>query len=498
MTNKIWMSILACLAAGSGLALMAAGCSHHAAPETATAQNAPEPLPLEPASETVHPYTVIDKLPPAPAKVDHSCQKLTLAHYDDRLCLRDADGQYFDCGRDADGHLYPVYYDDYTHQWCPLYYDGDRNQYYCVVWRDDHYYREYCDRPDCLYYDDQYNYADYNPPAYDRPVIIVSDDYYSDAYHHHNDWLWALPVIAAAFIALDNGGYDHDHGWYHNRGDYYAHRTYPGQQATGWWTGGGGPGQGGFHGGNGYANRGSGRAAIAQGPAGRGPGRPGAPAGRYAAFSGAKGHGPAPGHPAGGPRGAAVARHFAPHPSAAAHAGHQFAARSANNRGVKIAARRKAAAHAGRPAVHMAQRTPQRGPAGPGPRASHQPVHQARVPHAAAHFRPQARAASPRIASRPGGGRGFAPRPQAFHRSSARQGGFGGAGRSAPQPHFSPRAHSGGGPRGGGPQPHFGGGGGAPHAGGGGFRPRGSGGGGPHGGGPHGGGPGGSGRRHGH
>lgn len=534
--KKTLMSILAYLAVGAALAVAVAGCAHQSTPATTTAA---EPLPMETQTAQVHPYTVIDELPPKPAAVSHSCQKLTLVHHDDRLCLEDAAGQYFDCGRDPNGHIYPVLYDRYTRQWCPLYYDSTRNDYYCAVWHDHHYYREYCDSPGRLYYDDQYDYADYNPPVYDRPVIVVNNNYYSSGYHHHDDWLWALPLIAVAFIALDNGGdHGYDGGWHHGGGGYYAHRSYPGG-----YNGYSGYGHG-YNGYNGYANGGNGYNGYSHGYTAARPGAPGhgvpwqghgAPQAHYAGFTGQHGHsftGPARTAAAihAGPAGA---RHFASHAFSAGHAGHQFAARTVANHGHAFSARpgsnhghafaarpapnhghafaarpaanhghafaaRTAANHGramaarrggfghGRPAAIAQHFAAHRGSAGPGARAFHQPA-RANVAHFAPRAQPQRHfAPAARTAFRPASHGGPSPRPQAFHHNFAPQGprggGFGHGGGPAPQAHF------GGGPRGGGFQPHAAGGGGPHFGGGGGGGPRGGGGGGPRGGHPGGGG----------
>jgi len=206
------LSIYLALIAGS---IAVAGCAQHT---TTSSPPAPQTLQtLQSAGAPLQPYTVVAQLPAKPAVVEDHRRALHLTYHDSHYCLADSAGDYYDCARDSRGNLYPAYYDQEIGKYCPLYYDGDRDRYYCAVRENGRFYRQYRDDPSRLYYDDRYDYDDYQPPAQDRPVVYVQNNYYNYQHdnqhprgHHNNDWLAAIPVVAIAFVALTHNGH-HDH-----------------------------------------------------------------------------------------------------------------------------------------------------------------------------------------------------------------------------------------------------------------------------------------------
>jgi hypothetical protein len=211
-----------CIALILGIAL-AAGCSHQGA------NTAPQGQTLQTAGAPLQPYTVVAQLPPKPAVVQDQRRALHLTYRNDHYYLADKDGDYYDAARDARGKLYPAYYDRELGKYCPLYYDGDRDRYYCAVRQDGRFYRRYWDDPQDMYYDNQYDYDDYQPPTQDRPVVYVQNNYYNEFnkgsfnqphHSHNNNALWAIPVVAAAFIVLSHTGH-------HANPAYVAHNIPP-------------------------------------------------------------------------------------------------------------------------------------------------------------------------------------------------------------------------------------------------------------------------------
>ncbi|HEX5322344.1 MAG TPA: hypothetical protein VFW40_01060, partial [Capsulimonadaceae bacterium] len=149
----------------AAIGIVAAGCAQHN-----SSQPAPPVQTLQTAAPA-QPYTVVASLPVKPAVVEQRRRALHLTRRNNQFYLADNTGDYYDVGRDPNGNLYPVYYDREIGQYSPLYYDGARDRYYCAVQENGRFYRRYWNDPRDLYYDNQFDYADYNPPVEDRPVV---------------------------------------------------------------------------------------------------------------------------------------------------------------------------------------------------------------------------------------------------------------------------------------------------------------------------------------
>ena len=245
-----WTSAATTIAA---VAALAVACGHRPAasptPPSTAQQSEMASVPM------TQPYTIVKTLPTAsPVAKRHLHRKLTLVDRGARPYLVDDDGYRYDIGRDANGHMFPAYYERHSHRYLPLYYDGDRDRYYDVAYDPDNrdYYRHYIDDPDyARYYDDVYNYADYIPAGYDEPVIYTPTPVYHDHHHRNNDWLWAIPVIIAAAVLLQPHHHNDNNHYYayndarpayvrpvtpvtiYNRNTsnvYVANRSYPYQQ----------------------------------------------------------------------------------------------------------------------------------------------------------------------------------------------------------------------------------------------------------------------------
>jgi hypothetical protein len=238
---------VAFLLAGIAAAVMA-GCGHSAtvAAGIQAAPTAGQPLPytIVQAEPTATGKTqavlfhCVAQLPPKPAHATTHRRYLHLIRQDSAAYLEDADGDQYHACRDRYGHLYPAAWDPATDEYAPLYYDGDRDCYYSVDDYGSYYYRSYVDDPEyanCYYQDNYDNYNDYAPPAYCQPVIYApgyvypyegyygpgSPGYsvtisfggygdYSYYQRRHEDWLWDLPVVFAAYLVLEP--HHHHHG----------------------------------------------------------------------------------------------------------------------------------------------------------------------------------------------------------------------------------------------------------------------------------------------
>src|SRR5690348_4478837 len=88
--------------AALGVLLLAGGCSHDV-PTVAAG-------PAGAAVDTSQPYTLVDQLPPKPKTVVLAHRELTCVRRSDGYYLAARDGRYYHAGRDAYGHLFPVYY----------------------------------------------------------------------------------------------------------------------------------------------------------------------------------------------------------------------------------------------------------------------------------------------------------------------------------------------------------------------------------------------------
>src|SRR3954451_13178657 len=114
-----------CLAglAALGVVLLAGGCSHDV-PTVAAG-------PPDATVVGTQPYSLVDQLPPKPRTVVLAHRELTCVHHSDGYYLAARDGHCYHAGRDAYGHLFPVYYDSLRccHR---LYYDCERDNYYWV------------------------------------------------------------------------------------------------------------------------------------------------------------------------------------------------------------------------------------------------------------------------------------------------------------------------------------------------------------------------------
>ncbi|BDI29505.1 hypothetical protein CCAX7_15560 [Capsulimonas corticalis] len=240
-----------CLAFGGAAGLLTvAGCRHDstpAAPTASVAVNSPVSPPPAPAFQ---PYTVLPQQPPAPAVVTHAHRNLHLIHTNNRVALADTSGRVYDVGRDASGHIYPIYRSPSDGRRYPLYYDSARDRYYRVA-RDDQgrYLRGYADDPANQYYAVDRDYERDTPSDSDRPIITnnYTNNYYENgapygshgdqaapAQHHgshNNNWLWAIPVVAAAYFLLRPHHSSPPKPPYYPQRSAYVH-TIPGRSIT--------------------------------------------------------------------------------------------------------------------------------------------------------------------------------------------------------------------------------------------------------------------------
>ncbi|HZT44183.1 MAG TPA: hypothetical protein VFA07_18605 [Chthonomonadaceae bacterium] len=203
---------------GLGAAALAAVASY----SHLTARMHPNPNPVATASttapETFQAYTILHGLPPRPAKRTNRHGKLRLTKIHGKYYLAGADNHYYLAGRDRQGHLVPIYHEPQTDKDYPLYYDGDRDRYYRITEdsQTHQFYRNYEGDPEDRLYEEGHDqrdgqeYAqdngdrgdyqesdDYPPAPEDQPDIVVADSARSS-----DEWLLAIPVIAAAFLLL--------------------------------------------------------------------------------------------------------------------------------------------------------------------------------------------------------------------------------------------------------------------------------------------------------
>lgn len=234
--------------------LLVVGCSHHApsasAPPAAVPGTPVAGQAAPPAGQDFQPYTLIPQPAPKPAVVTPRHRVLHLAVRADHPYLVDSDGHAYQVGRDAQGHLYPVYRDKVTGAAYPLYYDNARDRLYRVARADNgHFYHGYVGDPDDRFYASDHYYDWSAPSASDRPVI---EDSYNTTYNTYNDgdwrnappayrvgypyptphnsghhtkwnWLWAIPVIVGAYLLLQP---------HHHSAPHYQYVHSPGQRPT--------------------------------------------------------------------------------------------------------------------------------------------------------------------------------------------------------------------------------------------------------------------------
>lgn len=157
--------------------LLAAGCSHHAqdtaaptsAPQVASAppnSAVPPAAPAPAQGAAFQPYTLLPAPPPVPPVVTHQHRVLHLTHLHNHVYLTDSARHLYEAGRDAQGHIYPVYRDPVTHTAYPLYYDARRDRLYRLAQNDDgRFYRNYVGQPADEFSPPDSDYSGSAPPT---------------------------------------------------------------------------------------------------------------------------------------------------------------------------------------------------------------------------------------------------------------------------------------------------------------------------------------------
>jgi hypothetical protein len=202
--KKAWSGLGLALAA-----LLSAGCNHQStvAPSPKTASPVASPITSVASPTAFQPYTIINTPAPKPAVVRHSHRVLRLTHHDGQYLLADSDGHSYRVGRDAHGHLCPVYTDPNTHAVLPLYYDSYRDRYYRMVKDDGRYYRVYVGDADNRFYADDRYHGGYDTGQALRPEIMStygSNQHLSHHGSHQDAWLIAIPVVIGTYLLLQS------------------------------------------------------------------------------------------------------------------------------------------------------------------------------------------------------------------------------------------------------------------------------------------------------
>src|SRR5438105_1280039 len=91
-----------------------AGCSHAPTAPVAGVTSVPVAPATAAVPESFEPYTLVDRLPPKPVTVTRVHRNLQLVQRRDGYYLQSRDGRCYRAGRDAQGHLFPVYHDRAT------------------------------------------------------------------------------------------------------------------------------------------------------------------------------------------------------------------------------------------------------------------------------------------------------------------------------------------------------------------------------------------------